>query len=104
MIAWLANHFFYCSLKKNSDEMVELAKNISRKTPDEISEFISNLGGIISGHNEFSRIASRLGSIEQKIYHKHERFFQFRNGRFEIKCPFNFLKVKDLPKISKMDC
>ena len=54
MIAWLANHFFYCSLKKNSDEMVELAKNISRKTPDEISEFISNLGGIISGHNEFS--------------------------------------------------
>ena len=43
MIAWLANHFFYCSLKKNSDEMVELANNISRKTPDEISEFISKI-------------------------------------------------------------
>ena len=54
MLGYLANHFFYCSLKKNTDEIVKLAKNISRKKPDEISEFISILGGIISGHNEFS--------------------------------------------------
>ena len=54
MIEYLANHFFYSSLKKKSDVIEKLSRNVSKKNQDEICEFLYMLGGIISGHTESS--------------------------------------------------
>ena len=53
-ITSLANHFFFSSLKKDSDAIEELSRNIARKNQDETCEFLCILGGIISGHIEYS--------------------------------------------------
>ena len=54
MVEYLANHFFYGSLKKDPDLIQELAESISKKKQNEIREFLYMLGGIISGHTESS--------------------------------------------------
>ena len=54
MVEYLTNYFFYSSLKNNPDVIGELAMKISKMEQDKICEFLCLLGGIISGHNEFS--------------------------------------------------
>ena len=40
MVEYVANHFFYSSLKKNSDTIEELARKISKMEQDKICELL----------------------------------------------------------------
>ena len=67
-ITSLANHFFFSSLKKDSDAIEELSRNIARKNQDETCEFLCILGGIISGHNECSeKLYPELAKLNKKL-------------------------------------
>ena len=67
MIEYLANHFFYSSLKKKSDVIEKLSRNVSKKNQDEICEFLCMLGGIISGHIEYSeKLSPDLEALNKK--------------------------------------
>ena len=66
-ITSLANHFFFSSLKKDSDAIEELSRNIARKNQDETCEFLCILGGIISGHIEYSeKLSPELEALNKK--------------------------------------
>ena len=66
-ITSLANHFFFSSLKKDSDAIEELSRNIARKNQDETCEFLCILGGIISGHIEYSeKLSPDLEALNKK--------------------------------------
>ena len=68
MVEYLTNYFFYSSLKKNSDVIEELSRNIARKNQDETCEFLCILGGIISGHNECSeKLYPELAKLNKKL-------------------------------------
>ena len=66
-ITSLANHFFFSSLKKDSNAIEELSRNIARKNQDETCEFLCILGGIISGHIEYSeKLSPELEALNKK--------------------------------------
>ena len=66
-ITSLANHFFFSSLKKDSNAIEELSRNIARKNQDETCEFLCILGGIISGHIEYSeKLSPDLEALNKK--------------------------------------
>ena len=68
MVEYVANHFFYSSLKKKSGAIEELAKKISKMEQDKICELLCILGGIISGHNECSeKLYPELAKLNKKL-------------------------------------
>ena len=67
MVEYVANHFFYSSLKKNSGTIEELAREISKMEQDKICELLCILGGIISGHIEYSeKLSPDLEALNEK--------------------------------------
>ena len=67
MVEYVANHFFYSSLKNNSDVIGELASKISKMEQDKICELLCILGGIISGHIEYSeKLSPDLQALNKK--------------------------------------
>ena len=55
------------SLKKKSDVLEKLSRNVSKKNQDEICEFLCMLGGIISGHIEYSeKLSPDLEALNKK--------------------------------------
>ena len=67
MVVYVANHFFYSSLKNNPDVIGELAMKISKMEQDKICEFLCLLGGIISGHTEYSeKLSPDLEDLNKK--------------------------------------